>query len=400
MPHASRRIILTAVFSSSLGVGLIFGFQPPLIALTLSRAGNSSVVIGGVIAASLIAVILFGPLYPRAIARFGLKRCIVAGIGIAALLLLLMPAWPSVPVWFCLRFLSGCALGLSWIASEIWMNSVSAEESRGAVMGIYGTVFSVGTIAGPILLEITGTRGSRPFVAGALCLGLTLLPLMSLRKVVSETQAFTPLRGLMGVLRAAPLVMLAAIVAGLVESADLSLLPLFGVHAGFGERAALLLVTVFMAGNVALQVPIGLLADRFGRRFMLGACALLSAIGPLLLQPCIHVPGLLWPLLFVWGGTLYAFYSQGVALLGEVFADSDLATANTLFVMVYCMGGVIGPSAGGVAMDLWPNRGLQVLLSGAAGLMLAGLALGAISPCSRNDRRNVLDEGRPRDGAH
>jgi MFS family permease len=372
-----RRTILAAVFSSSLGVGLIFGFQPPLIALALSRAGSSSVVVGAVIAASLIAVILFGPLYPRAISRFGLKRCIVAGIGIAAVLLLLMPAWPSVPVWFCLRFFSGCALGLSWIASEIWMNSVSGEASRGAVMGIYGTIFSLGTIAGPLLLEITGTRGARPFAIGALCLFLTLLPLMLLRKDAGESREFTPLRGLVGVLRAAPVVMLAAIVAGLVESADLSLLPLFGVHAGFGERAALLLVTVFMAGNVALQVPIGLLADRFGRRFLLGICALLSAVGPLLLQPCIHEPGLLWPLLFVWGGTLYAFYSQGVALIGESFAESDLATPNTLFVMVYCLGGVIGPSAGGMAMDLWPHRGLQVLLSGAAGLMLAGLALDA-----------------------
>jgi hypothetical protein len=38
---------------------------------------------------------------------------------------------------------------------------------------------------------------------------------------------------------------------------------------------------------------------------------------------------------------------------------------------------VIGPSAGGIAMDLWPNRGLPVLLSGAASLMLVGLVLGA-----------------------
>jgi hypothetical protein len=36
---------------------------------------------------------------------------------------------------------------------------------------------------------------------------------------------------------------------------------------------------------------------------------------------------------------------------------------------------VIGPSAGGIAMDLWPGRGLPVLLSGAAALMLGGLAI-------------------------
>src|SRR3982074_2022831 len=144
MQHTSRRIGLAAGLSSSLGVGLIFGFQPPLIALTLNRLGYSSFAIGAVTAASLIAVILCGPFYPRAIVRLGLKRCVVSGIVFAAGILLLMPLWPSVPVWLLLRFIAGCALGLVWIASEIWMNSVSDADSRGTVMGIYGTVFSIG----------------------------------------------------------------------------------------------------------------------------------------------------------------------------------------------------------------------------------------------------------------
>jgi MFS family permease len=257
------------------------------------------------------------------------------------------------------------------------MNTVSGEQSRGTVMGIYGTVFSIGIIGGPVLLEFTGTHGWRPFAIGALCLVLTLLPLAVLRRVRSATQTFTPLGGLMSALRVAPVVMLAAAVAGLVESADLALLPLFGLHAGLGERASLLLVTVFMAGNVVLQMPVGLLADRFGRKLLLGICALLSGIGPLLLPACIDRPAWLGPLLFVWGGTLYAFYSQGIALLGEEFPAAELPRANTVFVMVYCLGGVIGPSLGGYAMDVWPGIGLPALLSVAALLMLAGLVLEA-----------------------
>jgi MFS family permease len=375
VPQPSGRLILAAVFSSSLGVGLIFGFQPPLVALVLSRLGYSSFAIGAVTAASLIAVILCGPFYPRVIVRLGLKRCVVGGIVFAAAILLLMPLWPSAPLWLVLRFVAGCALGLVWIASEIWMNSVSGTAARGTIMGIYGTVFSIGIVMGPILLEFTGTQGAKPFAIGAACLILTLLPLALLRQVTSAAQEFTPLRGLSGALKTAPIVMLAALVAGLVESADLTLLPLFGLHSGLDERSALLLVAVFMAGNVVFQVPIGLLADRYGRRTLLGLCAVASCIGPLLLQASLGTPMLLWPLLFVWGGTLYAFYSQGVALLGEEFAVENLPTANTLFVMVYCFGGVIGPSAGGVAMDLWPNHGLPILLSGAASLMLGGLGL-------------------------
>ena len=185
-------------------------------------------------------------------------------------------------------------------------------------MGIYGTVFSFGTIAGPTLLEFTGTRGWQPFVIGAVGLVVTMLPLTLLGGGPTASEGFTPLNKLKDALLAAPLIMLAALVAGLVESADLTLLPLFGLHAGFTERAALLLLAVFMAGNVVLQVPIGLLADRFGRRFMLGICALLSALGPLLLQPFFDVPLLLWPLLLRLAARCTPFTVR-VALLGGEF---------------------------------------------------------------------------------
>jgi MFS family permease len=183
------------------------------------------------------------------------------------------------------------------------------------------------------------------------------------------------LAGLMRAAAVAPVVMIAALVAGLVESADLALLPLFGVHAGLGEHEALLLLTVFMIGNVLLQTPIGMLADRFGRRTLLGCCGALSALGPLLLPVCIGSSAWLMALLFVWGGTLYAFYSQGIALLGEEYPPAQFAAANTVFVMVYCAGGVIGPSLGGLAMDLWPRLGLPVVLSAAPLVLLVGLAV-------------------------
>lgn len=53
----SNQRVLAALFSSSLGVGLIFGFQPPLIALVLTRAGASSFDIGAVTSVGAIAVI-------------------------------------------------------------------------------------------------------------------------------------------------------------------------------------------------------------------------------------------------------------------------------------------------------------------------------------------------------
>jgi MFS family permease len=367
-----RTLTLAAILATTFGVGIIFGFQPPLLAFILERGGASAAEIGVVNGVAPVAVILFGPFYPAVIARLGLKRAVVSGVVLAMIVQELMPFLPGTLPWLVLRFLTGIGLGLSWIASEVWMNRISDNDSRGSVMAIYATVFAIGVVAGPLVLQITGTSGSLPFHVGVAGLAVTLAPILLIRRSATPAQAATRPRYLLRLVSAAPIVMVAAMVAGLVESADLSLLPLFGLISGLTERASLLLVTAFLAGNVLLQLPVGWLADKTGRRRVLGACALVGVVGPLLLPAALTTP-LLWPLLFLWGGTMYSFYTQGIALLGEVFAADDLAGANTVFVMVYCIGGTLGPTLGGIAMDVWRPLGLVVFLSAAALPLLAGL---------------------------
>ena len=368
----SQRLSLVAVFSASFGVGLIFGFQPPLMALVLQRGGASSFEIGAVTSISTLAVMLCGPLYPGAIARLGLRFAVILGIAVSTAILLLMPLLASFQGWLALRFVTGCALGLEWIASEIWLNTLSTDRSRGTVMGSYATVFAAGVMAGPLLLQITGTAGWRPFDVGALCLALTALPLLIVRQTAVRNPGPRGRLQWLRLARAAPIVMLAALIAGLVESAYVTLLPVFGLLRGLDEPGSLLLVTVFLAGNVILQLPIGRLADRLGRRRVLTGCASVCVIGPLLLSAAMGTPWLLWPLLLLWGGTMYGFYTQGIALLGESYPQAELADANTVFVIVYCAGGIVGPSLGGLAMDYWTPNGLLVFLSCAPLLLGAG----------------------------
>src|SRR5262252_1651987 len=261
----AHTLSFVAVLSASFGVGLIFGFQPPLLALVLERGGASSFEIGAVTSISTVAVMLCGPLYPRAIRRLGLRPAIILGITVCAAMLLSMPWLAGFRGWLLLRFLTGGALGLEWIASEIWLNRLSTDQSRGTVMGAYATVFAAGVMAGPLLLQITGTTGWRPFAVGALAQALTALPLLVARDHSGSDAALRDRLQWLRLMRAAPIVMLAALIAGLVESAYVSLLPVFALLRGLDERSSLLLVTVFLAGNVLLQLPIGRLGDRLGR---------------------------------------------------------------------------------------------------------------------------------------
>ena len=368
----ANALSLAAVLSASFGVGLIFGFQPPLIALVLERGGASSFEIGAVSSVSTVAIMLCSPLYPSAIRRLGSRRAVILGIAVSTVVLFVMPLLPGFQGWFVLRFVTGCSLGLEWIASEIWLNRLATDQTRGTVMGTYATVFAAGVMSGPLLLQLTGTSGWRPFVVGAVCLALTALPLLAARDPEAGDATGDRLQWLR-IARAAPIVMLAALIAGLVESAYVSLLPVFALLRGLDEHSALLLVTVFLAGNVILQLPIGRLGDRLGRYRVLALCAAVCVIGPILLSAVMGVPWLVWPLLLLWGGTMYGFYTQGIALLGESYPHAELADANTVYVVVYCAGGIVGPILGGLAMDNWSPNGLLVFLSAAPILLAAAL---------------------------
>jgi MFS family permease len=371
-PRTRTLSLATAIFTS-LGVGFNFGFQVPLVVLILNRAGASSFAIGLVTGVAPISIILLGPAYPYMIARLGLLRAVLLGGGMSVAVLLIMPLFPGIGSWFVLRILAGFCIGLTWIASEVWMNSASTESARGTVMGLYGMVFTSGVVAGPIALGLTGSEGWLPFLVGAGVLCATLFPLLALHDMPQPVQETVHPRQFQRLLRHGPIVMLTAFVAGLIESADMALLPLFGLHSGLDEPRALAMMTVFLAGNVALQLPIGWCADKVGRRRMLSVCAVTGIVGPIALPFALDLPVILWGLLFVWGGLMYGFYTQGIALLGASFDERDFSGANTVFVMVYCVGAIVGPALGGYAMDMWMPYGLIALLSSAATILLVAL---------------------------
>jgi len=375
MPNRSQRLALLAVLSSSLGIGIMFGFQPPLLALLLARQGASASTVGIVTAGGTLAVLLLGPVYPGMIRRIGLRASVLGGIACAIAILIIMPFAPSATSWFVLRLVSGAALGLTWIASEIWLNALSSSASRTTVMGVYGAVFAGGVALGPLLLDVTGTTGIAPFIAGAGVLLISGLPLLLHRAAPGLSAGDEPARALRAYLHTSPIIMLAAMTAGLTESIVIALLPLLGLDQGLDESASLRLLVLFLAGNVLLQIPIAIVADRHGRWRTLTLCAMVSTVGPWLLLPAIPHPVLLSVLMFVWGGTLYAFYSLGIALVGAYYTDNDLVGANTVFVMTYCFGGMLGPVLAGAALDRFRGAGLVAVLSAGGAMLLLGSVL-------------------------
>ena len=97
-----------------------------------------------------------------------------------------------------------------------------------------------------------------------------------------------------------------------------TIFPVYGVRLGLGQDTAVRMLSVFLAGSVVLQVPIGWLADRLGGEAMLAAGAAAGLAGALAL-PLVLEGAFLWPLLFLWGGAVTGHYTVSLSLLGERF---------------------------------------------------------------------------------
>src|SRR5215469_12258018 len=165
IPTARERTLsLVAVIASAFISTLTFAIMTPLLAVRLAAAGLSGGWIGlntGAGAAAILAVSMATPGLGR---RLGSFSALIVSIVVMALGVGLLPIWDSKVGWFLLRILIGAGIGVHWVISEVWINSVAEEADRGKIVGAY--VAAVGLaylVAGPILLAI-GTQGNLPFV--------------------------------------------------------------------------------------------------------------------------------------------------------------------------------------------------------------------------------------------
>lgn len=369
LPGLAAAILLVAL----VGVGL--SLTLPLLSLEMERMGVSSTGIGLNTAVAGVASILAVPFVPRLGARFGVGR--VLGAAIAAVLgsLLLFKATYDFALWFPLRFVFSVGLGVLFVLSEYWIAAHAPPERRGLVMGVYATVLAIGFAAGPAILALIGTQGWGPYVAGAALIGCASLPLTLARRHLPHLHD-APSRPISAYLLALPVATFAAMAFGGVETGGFALLPVYGLRIGFEPESAALLVSVVALGNVLMQLPIGLLADRMDKGALLMAIGALGALGAALL-PLLAGPNLaFYALLFIWGGVVGGLYTVGLAHLASRFEGPDLAGANAAFVMLYNVGLTVGPPVVGAAMDLANPHGFAFALAALASLVLVGGALG------------------------
>lgn len=352
---------LVAAIGSIAAVGLGFSITLPLLALTLEDRGISSTWIGINTAFWGLSSLAVTPFVSRLASLVGTAQMLVISILVIAIclpLFYLSPFW----LWFPLRLVAGVAITVTFVLSEFWISSAAPPARRGIVMGIYASVLSAGFALGPLILTLTGTRGLTPFITGALVLSLGVLPVLAGFRVAPRLSQ-RPKGSFARFLLMAPVATGAALLFGAIESGAFALLPVYGQRVGHDRDTVILLGVAITIGNILLQMPMGLISDRFDRRKLLFAIAALGLAGTAVL-PVVAED--FWPFMLtlgLWGGVVGSLYTVGLAHLGSRFTGEDLAAANAAFIFCYSLGGLAGPATIGASMDLLDPHGFEVVLA-------------------------------------
>ncbi|MDZ7749880.1 MAG: MFS transporter [Halofilum sp. (in: g-proteobacteria)] len=259
----SVRATLAAMLGSITAVGVTLGLSTPLFSVVLDRMGLNAAAVGLNTSIGVGATLVAAPLVPWLLKRMGAVALMGCGIALSAAGLLVAAWLEAIWAWFVIRFVIGVGMSLHWVISETWINHVAGDTNRGFVAGLYSALMGLGFAVGPVILGLTGSEGMLPFAISAAVVLVAGLPLAWLRGA-APAMGHQPGQTTLGVLRLAPVIMLASVISGFVDTATLALLPVYGLRVGMDEATAVLQLTVATFGAVVLQLPIGWLGDRFG----------------------------------------------------------------------------------------------------------------------------------------
>ncbi|WP_256442688.1 MFS transporter [Cohnella sp. LGH] len=366
-------VLLLAVVVAGMSQGLLL----PLLSIMLERSGVSSDMNGLNSAAMYIGIFCTMFFIERPVKRYGYRNVIVAGIAIVSMAGILFPLTESLAVWFVLRLLVGVGDSALHYTTQLWIVSSSPAEGRGKYISFYGMAYGIGFSVGPLGINLLPLGKAVPFLTTSAFFVVVLLLALRLRNEYPEPIKKDAAREnrFMATYRIAWFVLIPGLLYGLMESSMNSSFPLYGLRIGLEGHWISLLLLAFGVGSLVLQLPLGMLSDRIGRKPVLIVCGLTGALAFLAIPAAGSQVAVLFLLFAVAGGVVGSFFTLGLAYAADILPRAMLPTANVIASIHFSIGSMMGPTLGGYGIRYVSIHSIFLFL-GAAFLVFSLLGFG------------------------
>ncbi|MCL1632048.1 MFS transporter [Sporolactobacillus sp. CPB3-1] len=364
MNRSYQRFQFLLLISSVFICGAAEGMLLPLIASLLEKNGVSAIMNGLGSTSLYIGMLVSVPLMEKPMQKFGYKCFLIAGLALITLPLFLFPIWMNLYFWFVLRLCVGFGDSMLHFAAQTWITVDSPVNRRGRNIAIYGLSFGIGFAAGPMLVRLLFFGTAVPFITSGLFCTVVLLLLFLLKNEYPElsTAAEPSARQFFSrykkVIAAAWSGFAVTFAFGYLETSLNNSFPVFALRQGYSLDSISILLPAFVTGGLLTQVPLGMLGDRFGRRYLLPVICLFGALlmtGAGLLSE--HFYGIY--LCLLGAGTLVgSLYSMSMGYVSDLLDSKQIPLGNILMTVCYSIGCMIGPVSGSVLIGWIPGGGL------------------------------------------
>ncbi|MFQ3326245.1 MAG: DHA1 family tetracycline resistance protein-like MFS transporter, partial [Salibacteraceae bacterium] len=331
--NAAKFFIFVTILVDVIGIGIIIPVVPDLIVSLDGGSISDAAKIGGwLMFAFAIMQFIFAPILGGLSDRFGRKPVLLMALFGLGLDYIFHAFAPTIFWLFVGRFIAG-VFGASFTVASAYMADISKPEDKAKNFGLIGAAFGLGFIIGPVIGGIAGQWGVQmPFFIAA---GLSLLNVLYGIFVVPESlkpenrrpfnwKRANPVSALLN-LRTYPKIM--GLVAGFfliylagkcVESVW-SFYTMYRfdwdtAHVGYSLGVVGILVTIVQGGLI------GKVVSTFGE------------------HKTIFIGYIFW----VFGLVLFGLASEGWMMYS--------------FIIVYCLGGVAGPTLQGLISNEVPDN--------------------------------------------
>lgn len=353
-----------------LGVALMLlgnGLFNTLLTVRGSEEGYSTTMLGVIMSGYFVGFLVGTRLATPLISRVGHIRAFASCAALAVICILVHVLIIDPWVWLGLRVFYGLAIIGLFTVIESWLNTEAASEERGQVFAIYMTV-NLGALAlGQQLLQLADPQLFILFALAAILLSAAMLPITLTRKL-QPTLTETPPTNMRALMRVAPLALVASAISGMALGAFWGMMPVYATLQAMSPSEIAWLMSCAILGGAVLQWPIGLLSDRFDRRYVLFWIVALTTVMSVVMSV---LPAGIWlyVAIFIWGGMAFAIYSVAVAQLIDQLQPEEILSGSSSVLMVYGIGSIAGPLLGGMLMDQFGAPALPMYFAATLGAL-------------------------------
>lgn len=367
-------ISFAALFLSVILLQLATGGVGPLDALSGLKLNFSRGEIGMLGSAHFFGFFIGCWWAPRLIGGIGHSRAFAAFTATGAIGLLGHFLIIDAYAWALMRVASGLCIAGCYTVIEAWLQAKVTNETRGRTMGAYRVVDMSGSLAAQLLIGVLAPASYVSYNFLALLCCAALLPITLTKSQQPATPSAPRLRPMLAVTRS-PLAAAAVVVAALSSASFRMVGPVYGQEVGLEIGQIAWFLAAFVLGGAVAQYPVGWLADKFDRRWVLiwlSIAAVVSSAVTAITHDQSTTNILIMAGFF--GLTTFPIYSVAAAHAHDFASPDERVELSAALMFFFALGAIAAPLLASSLMENFgPGAMFIMIAAGHCVLIVFGL---------------------------